>query len=57
MGDMSAAEEMGYLGFTLSCMYLLGTIVGRPINKFGTKEQKEKYLKRITSGTLYGAEQ
>ncbi|MEM3290668.1 MAG: acyl-CoA dehydrogenase [Candidatus Micrarchaeaceae archaeon] len=56
VGDMSAVEEMGYLGFTLSCMYSLGTIVGEPINKFGTKEQKEKYLKGITSGTLYGAE-
>jgi len=56
VGDMAAVEEMGYLGFTLSCMYSLGTIVGEPINKFGTKEQKEKYLKGIISGTLYGAE-
>ncbi len=56
VGDMAAVEEMGYLGFTLSCMYSLGTIVGEPINKFGTKEQKEKYLRGITSGTLYGAE-
>ncbi|MGC8516161.1 MAG: acyl-CoA dehydrogenase family protein [Thermoplasmata archaeon] len=56
VGDMSAVEEMGYLGFTLSCMYSLGTIVGEPINKFGTKEQKEKYLRGITSGKLYGAE-
>ncbi len=56
VADMSAVEEMGYLGFTLSCMYSLGTIVGEPISKFGTKEQKEKYLKGITSGALYGAE-
>ncbi|MCL4359274.1 MAG: acyl-CoA/acyl-ACP dehydrogenase [Candidatus Thermoplasmatota archaeon] len=56
VADMAAVEEMGYLGFTLSCMYSLGTIVGEPINKFGTKDQKEKYLTGITSGLLYGAE-
>jgi acyl-CoA dehydrogenase len=56
VGDMAAVEEMGFLGFTLSCMYSLGTIVGEPINKFGTREQKEKYLRGITSGVLYGAE-
>ena len=56
VADMAAVEEMGYLGFTLSCMYSLGTIVGEPINKFGTKDQKEKYLRGITSGVLYGAE-
>ncbi|MCL4344357.1 MAG: acyl-CoA dehydrogenase [Thaumarchaeota archaeon] len=56
VAEMSAVEEMGYLGFTLSCMYSLGSIVGEPVNKFGTKEQKEKYLKGITSGKRYGAE-
>ena len=56
VADMAAVEEMGYLGFTLSCMYSLGTIVGEPISKFGTKDQKEKYLRGITSGQLYGAE-
>ncbi|MEM0155150.1 MAG: acyl-CoA dehydrogenase family protein [Thermoplasmataceae archaeon] len=56
VADMAAVEQMGYLGFTLSCMYSLGTIVGEPINKFGTEEQKQKYLRGITSGNLYGAE-
>ncbi len=56
VAEMSAVEEMGYLGFTLSCMYSLGSIVGEPINKFGTDSQKEKYLKGITSGQRYGAE-
>lgn len=56
VAEMAAVEEMGYLGFTLSCMYSLGSIVGEPINKFGTAEQKEKYLKGITSGERYGAE-
>jgi len=56
VAEMSAVEEMGYLGFTLSCMYSLGSIVGEPINKFGSATQKEKYLKGITSGQRYGAE-
>ncbi|MCI4434310.1 MAG: acyl-CoA/acyl-ACP dehydrogenase [Thermoplasmata archaeon] len=56
VGEMAAVEEMGYLGFTLSCMYSLGSIVGEPINKFGNREQKEKYLRGITSGERYGAE-
>ncbi|MGC8585185.1 MAG: acyl-CoA dehydrogenase family protein [Thermoplasmata archaeon] len=56
VAEMAAVEEMGYLGFTLSCMYSLGSIVGEPINKFGTESQKEKYLKGITSGERYGAE-
>jgi alkylation response protein AidB-like acyl-CoA dehydrogenase len=55
-GEAAAVEEMGYLGFTLSCMYSLGTIVGEPIFRFGTREQKEIYLKGITSGSKYGAE-
>ncbi|MCL6002930.1 MAG: acyl-CoA/acyl-ACP dehydrogenase [Candidatus Thermoplasmatota archaeon] len=55
-GEAAAVEEMGYLGFTLSCMYSLGTIVGEPIHRFGTSRQKETYLKGITSGKKYGAE-
>jgi len=56
VAEMAAVEEMGYLGFTLSCMYSLGSIVGEPIARFGSEAQKEKYLKGITSGQRYGAE-
>ncbi|MDM7276006.1 MAG: acyl-CoA dehydrogenase family protein, partial [Thermoprotei archaeon] len=56
VADMVAVEEMGRLGYTLACMYALGTIVGEAIYRFGTREQKEKYLRGITSGKLYGAE-
>ncbi|MGC8562013.1 MAG: acyl-CoA dehydrogenase family protein [Thermoplasmata archaeon] len=56
IAEAAAVEEMGYLGFTLSCMYSLGTIVGEPILRFGTNEQKEIYLKGITQGNKYGAE-
>jgi acyl-CoA dehydrogenase len=56
VGDMVAVEEMGRLGFTLSCMYSLGTIVGEAIHRFGTPAQKATYLRGITSGKRYGAE-
>ncbi|MFN4046615.1 MAG: acyl-CoA dehydrogenase family protein, partial [Acidilobaceae archaeon] len=56
VADMVAVEEVGRLGYTLACLYSLGTIVGEPIYRFGTREQKEKYLRGITSGKLYGAE-
>lgn len=56
VAEMAGIEEMGYLGFTLSCMYSLGSIVGEPIFRFGNDEQKSKYLTGITSGTKYGAE-
>jgi len=56
VADMAAVEEVGRLGYTLGCIYSLGTIVGEPIYRFGTKEQKEKYLRGITSGRRYGAE-
>lgn len=56
VGDMVAVEEMGRLGFTLSCMYSLGTIVGEAIHRFGTTDQKGRYLQGITSGKRYGAE-
>ena len=56
VADMQGVEEMGRLGFTLSCMYSLGTIVGEAINAFGTPSQKRTYLRGITSGSRYGAE-
>jgi alkylation response protein AidB-like acyl-CoA dehydrogenase len=56
VGDMLAVEETGRLGFTLSCMYSLGTIVGEAFHRFGTSSQKETYLRGITSGKRYGAE-
>ena len=54
--EVAAIEEVGVLGFTLSCLYSMPTIVGEPINVFGTKEQKEKYLKPMLKGELAGFE-
>ncbi len=56
VGEAAVMEEVGVLGFTLSCLYGLVSIVGEPINVFGTKEQKERYLEPMVRGELYGAE-
>jgi hypothetical protein len=54
--EVAAIEEVGVLGFTLSCLYSMPSIVGETINVFGTKEQKEKYLKPMLRGELAGFE-
>ncbi len=44
------------LGFTLACLYSLSSIIGEPIYYFGLKELKEKYLKPMLKGEIYGVE-
>ncbi len=54
--EVIALEEIGVLGTTLPCLYSLVSIVGEAINKFGTNEQKEKYLAPTLAGKLTTAE-
>lgn len=54
--EVIALEEIGVLGTTLPCLYSLVSIVGEAINKFGTNEQKEKYLAPTLTGKLTTAE-
>lgn len=54
--EVVALEEIGVLGTTLPCLYSLVSIVGEAINKFGTVEQKEKYLAPTLAGKLTTAE-
>ncbi|MFA3781624.1 acyl-CoA dehydrogenase family protein [Melioribacteraceae bacterium 4301-Me] len=54
--EVVALEEIGVLGTTLPCLYSLVSIVGEAINKFGTVEQKEKYLVPTLAGKLTTAE-
>ncbi len=56
MTEMMALEEVGVLGTALGCLYALVSIVGEAVSKFGTEEQKEKYLKPMIAGTLGVAE-
>lgn len=54
--EFVALEEVGMLGTSLGCLYSLVSIVGEAINRFGTPEQKEKFLKPTIQGKLYTAE-
>ncbi len=54
--EVVAIEEVGVLGNAISCAYVMPSIVGEAINNFGTREQKERYLKPTNEGKLYSAE-
>lgn len=55
-GEMAALEEVGVLGTALSCAFAMPSIVGEALYRFGTQEQKEKYLKPMLRGELVAAE-
>ena len=54
--EVLALEEIGVLGASLACLYSLPTIVGEAINVFGSRAQKEKYLRPTLEGKLTTAE-
>jgi len=56
VGEMAAAEEIGVLGSAVVCVYTMPSIVGEGLNKFGSEEQKQKYLRPLLAGDLISAE-
>ncbi len=54
--EIIALEEIGVLSMSLSCLYSLPSIVGEAIDKFGTKDQKERFLVPTLAGRLTTAE-
>jgi len=54
--EMVALEEVGVLGTALACLYSLVSIVGEAISRFGTEEQKRRYLAPMIRGDLAPAE-
>jgi len=54
--EMAAIEEIGVLGTSLGCLYSLPSIIGEAIYRFGTDQQKEKYLKATLEGKRFTAE-
>ncbi len=48
--EVLALEEIGVLGASLACLYSLPSIVGEALYRFGSAEQKEKYLTPIIAG-------
>jgi acyl-CoA dehydrogenase len=56
VADVAACEEIGCLGMALGCAFVMPSIVGEALDKFGTDAQKEKYLKPYLEGKLVSAE-
>ena len=56
VAEVAAIEEVGVLGNSISCAYVMPSIVGEAINIFGTGEQKQRYLRPTNEGRLYSAE-
>ena len=56
VAEVAATEEIGCLGMALGCAFVMPSIVGEALDKFGTEEQKQKYLKPYLEGKLISAE-
>ncbi|MHB9145097.1 MAG: acyl-CoA dehydrogenase family protein [Symbiobacteriia bacterium] len=56
VAEAAAIEEMGVLGTALACLYSLPSIVGEAIMRFGTEDQRRKYLAPTLHGVLTTAE-
>lgn len=56
VAECAAMEEIGCLGMAAGCSYVMPSIVGEALNRFGTDEQKERYLPPMLAGELVAAE-
>jgi alkylation response protein AidB-like acyl-CoA dehydrogenase len=54
--EVIAEEEIGVLGNTLGCAFVMPSIVGEALHVFGTDEQRERFLKPILKGKMISAE-
>jgi alkylation response protein AidB-like acyl-CoA dehydrogenase len=54
--EVLAEEEIGVLGTTLGCAYVMPSIVGEALHVFGTKEQKDRFLRPLLKGDIISAE-
>ncbi|MFC1883467.1 acyl-CoA dehydrogenase family protein [Thermodesulfobacteriota bacterium] len=54
--EVLAIEEIGVLGTTLGCAFVMPSIVGESLQYFGTEAQNEKFLKPILQGKIISAE-
>ncbi|MDH3259325.1 MAG: acyl-CoA/acyl-ACP dehydrogenase, partial [Deltaproteobacteria bacterium] len=55
-GEIAALEEMGVLGTALACAFAMPSVVGEALHSFGTKEQKDTFLKPMLTGEIISAE-
>jgi len=54
--ELAALEEIGVLGMALGCAFSMPSIVGEALCRFGTEDQKERFLKPLLRGELVSAE-
>lgn len=54
--EVLAEEEIGVLGTTLGCAFVMPSIVGEALHVFGSRAQKERYLRPLLRGELIAAE-
>jgi acyl-CoA dehydrogenase len=54
--EVIAEEEIGVLGNTLGCAFVMPSIVGEALHVFGTEDQKARFLKPILAGRMISAE-
>lgn len=54
--EIAVIEEVGVLGTALGCAYVMPSIVGEALDKFGTERQKEEYLQPMLAGRRIAAE-
>jgi hypothetical protein len=54
--EILAIEEVGVLGTSLACAYVMPSIVGEALSAFGTREQKERWLRPLVTGDKIAAE-
>ncbi len=54
--ESAVIEEVGVLGSALACLYSLPSIVGEGIARFGTEDQKARYLRPMLQGEKTCAE-
>ena len=50
VAEVAATEEIGCLGMALGCAFVMPSIVGEALDKFGTDALKERYLKPYLEG-------
>ena len=56
VADCAVQEEIGPLGMAAGCAFVMPSIVGEALTRFGTEEQKRKYLEPMLAGKLVSAE-
>ena len=54
--EVIAEEEIGVLGNTLGCAFVMPSIVGEALHVFGSDDQKARFLKPILAGKMICAE-